>query len=107
MPVREHEAIAVRPQRIGRIVTQKSLPQRVSNRREPHRRARMPGIRLLHRINRQRADGIDAEKVQVYLSFRLTHVSSPAVGPAMEGCPLRFFDTSLMLAGANRVGILC
>ena len=53
VPVGQHEAIAVRPDRILGIEAQKVLPQRVSHRRHRHRRAGMARIGLLHRIHRE------------------------------------------------------
>ena len=58
--VGQHEAVAVGPQRIGRVVAQGILPQRIGDRREAHRRAGVPGLRLLHGIDGQRPDGVDA-----------------------------------------------
>ena len=65
MAGRQHEAVAVGPQRIGRVVAQKLLPQRIGDRRDAHRRAGMAGLRLLHGVDGERADGIDAQPVDV------------------------------------------
>jgi hypothetical protein len=40
--VRQQEAVAVRPVRLRRIVFEEARPQRVGDRRQPHRRAGMP-----------------------------------------------------------------
>ena len=48
----QHEAVAVHPVRVGRVVAQITLPQRVGGRRGIHRRARMPGLCLLDGIGR-------------------------------------------------------
>src|SRR5437763_11284845 len=61
--VRENEAISIRPHRIRGIVTQKLLPQNISHRRKCNGSAGMPGVGLLYRIDRKRADGINAEGV--------------------------------------------
>jgi len=60
MPGREHKTVAVGPQRVSGIVTEKLLPQRIYHGGQGHRRARMAGIRLLHRVDGERANGIDA-----------------------------------------------
>src|SRR5215471_8771997 len=57
--VREHEAIAVGPDRVLRIEVQDAIPERVKQWRERHRRTGMPGLRLLDRIHREGADGVD------------------------------------------------
>src|SRR5438270_3351409 len=63
MPVGQHESIPIGPNWILRVETQKLLPDRVGDRRQCHWRARMPGIRLLHGIHRQRANRVDTELV--------------------------------------------
>ena len=65
MAGRQHEAVAVGPQRIGRVVAQKLLPQRIGDRRNAHRRAGMARLRLLHGVDGQCADGIDTQPVDV------------------------------------------
>ncbi len=65
MAAGEHEAIAVGPGGVRRIVAQVPRPQNVGERREGHRCARMPGVGLLHRIHGQRADGVDAQLVEI------------------------------------------
>lgn len=62
----QHETIAIGPQGIGGIVTQEILPQRVGYRRHRRWRAWMAGISLLHGINGQRPDGIDAELIVIW-----------------------------------------
>jgi hypothetical protein len=56
--VGEHEAIAVRPARVGRVVTQQVVPQHLGDVGHAHRGARVTGIGLLHGIHAERADGI-------------------------------------------------
>ena len=60
MPIGQHEAVAVRPDRIVGIEAQKILPKRIGHRRQRHRRAGMTGIGLLYGIDRECADGVDA-----------------------------------------------
>ena len=78
VPVRKHKSVAVGPQRIRRVVAQILLPQFIHHRRQPHRRPRMSGIGLLHGVNRQRTNGIDAELIHIQLTLRLTHWNSCA-----------------------------
>ena len=56
--VRQHEAVAVRPVRVGRVVAQVAAPQRHGDLGHAHRHAGVAGIGLLHRVHRQRANGI-------------------------------------------------
>ena len=60
---RQHEAVAVGPDRIVRVEAQKSLPQRVGHRRHAPSACRDARIGLLDRIHRQGADGVDAELI--------------------------------------------
>ena len=68
--VGEHEAIAVRPDRILRIEAHDPVPERVDERRQRHRRAGMAGLRLLNRIDRQRANAIDRQLIQLRSGHR-------------------------------------
>src|SRR6185369_13159175 len=61
MTVREHEAIPVGPDRILRIESHYSIPERVYQRCQGHRCARMSGLGLLHCVDRKRANGVDAK----------------------------------------------
>ncbi len=64
VPAGQHEPVAIGPLRIVRVEAEKVLPQRVGDRRQRHRSARMPRVRLLHRVHRQRADRVDAQLVE-------------------------------------------
>ena len=55
----EDEAIAVRPERRGRVVAQVLRPQLIGDRRQGHRRAGMAAVGRLDGVHRQRADGVD------------------------------------------------
>src|SRR6266568_7355639 len=57
--VREHKPIAVGPDRVLRIEAQDAMPERVHQRRECHRRAGVPGLRLLDRIYREGTNSVD------------------------------------------------
>ena len=56
--VRHHEAIAIWPERIGRVVLEVIVPEHFGDIRHAHRHARMTGIRLLYRIHREGPDCI-------------------------------------------------
>jgi hypothetical protein len=62
--VGEHEPVAVRPQRVRRVVVQEPVPHGVRDRGQAHRRARVPGVGLLNGVHGQRADGVDARDVK-------------------------------------------
>ena len=62
---REHEAVAIRPVRIGGIVLHVPGEERVGQRREGHRRSGMSRVRLLDRVHGEGADGVDAEQIEI------------------------------------------
>ena len=66
--VREHEAVAVGPDRVLRVEAHDAVPDGVDQRRKRHRRAGMSGIGLLDRVDGKRADGIDAQLIDFSLS---------------------------------------
>src|SRR5215813_5592334 len=59
--VREHETVPVRPDRVLGIEAHDAIPECVHQRRERHGRAGVPGLGLLYRIHRKRANGIDCQ----------------------------------------------
>ena len=59
--VGEHEPIAVGPDRVLRIEAHHAIPDRVDQRRQRHRRARVSGLGLLDRVDREGADGVDRQ----------------------------------------------
>jgi hypothetical protein len=61
----EDEAVASGPGRIGRVVTHHVAVEQIGDRRERHRRAGMPGVRLLHRVHRERANRVDRLRASV------------------------------------------
>src|SRR6202162_1420656 len=65
MTDREHEAVSIWPDRIGRIEAQKLLPQTVNDRSHSHRCSWMRGGRPRHGIQGKRADGIDAQLIDL------------------------------------------
>ena len=54
--VRQHEAVAVGPGRIGRVVLQIMAPQHRGDVGHAHRHARVAGIRLLDRVDREKTN---------------------------------------------------
>ncbi len=65
MACREHEAIAIGPVRFGRVVLHDARPQHVRERRQRHRRARVPGVGLLYRVHREATDHVDRALVEL------------------------------------------
>jgi hypothetical protein len=70
MPVREHEPIAVGPDRVLGIEAHDAVPDRVHQRRERHRGAGVSGLGLLDRIHRERANGIDRQLIHLLVGHR-------------------------------------
>src|SRR6266545_4471262 len=64
VPARQDEPIAIGPVRLCGGMSQMTLPEHVRERRQRHRGARMARLRLLHRIHRERADGVYAELLE-------------------------------------------
>ena len=58
MTVRQHEAVAIGPVRVGRVVLEVPSPQRNRDLRHPHRHPRMTRFRLLDRVGGKEADRI-------------------------------------------------
>ena len=61
VPRREDEPVASGPLRRGRVVAHLLRVEDVGDGRERHRRARMAGVRLLHRVHREDADRVDRQ----------------------------------------------
>ena len=61
---RQHEAIAIRPCRVRRIEFEESRKQHGSDVGHAHGHARMTGLRLLDRIDRQKADRVGHFRVR-------------------------------------------
>ena len=67
VPGGEDEPVAVGPLRVRGIVVHHLGVEEVRERRERHRGARMPGVRLLDGVHRQRPDGVDRTLLDVSL----------------------------------------
>jgi hypothetical protein len=63
--IRKHKAIAIRPNRILRIETEDTIPKDVDERSKGHRGTGVSGMGLLNGINRERADRIDAQLIEL------------------------------------------
>jgi hypothetical protein len=59
VPVGKHEAVAVGPCRVRRVVAQELAPEDFGDLRHAHRHAGMAGFRLLDRVHGEDADGVD------------------------------------------------
>ena len=62
---REHESVAVGPLRIGGVVLHDLRVEQVRSRRERQRGARMTGLRRLNGVDRERANRVDAELIEL------------------------------------------
>ena len=82
--VREHEAVAVGPDRILRVEAHDPVPDRVDQRRQRHRRAGVPGLGLLDRVDREGADGVDRELVEIRAGQRAGFAHGFASTPALD-----------------------
>ena len=65
VPGGEHEPVAVGPRRVGGVVLHDPRVEHVRGRREAERGARMARLRGLDGVDRQRADRVDAELVEL------------------------------------------
>ena len=65
MAVGQHEAVAVGPDRVLRVEAQDAVARGVGQRRQGHRRARVPGVGRLDGVHRERADGVDRSQVEI------------------------------------------
>ena len=74
MAVRQDEAVAIRPDRILRIEAHDPVPQGVDQRRQGHRRSGMARLRLLDRVDGQRADRVDRQLIELLLGHALPFV---------------------------------
>src|SRR5262249_60651865 len=99
MAVREDEAIAIGPDRILRIEAQDAIPDRIDQWRERHRRAGGSGFGLLHRVDRKRANGVDAQLIEFRIR-QMVHSSCRAHGRLLS--LLTFVSSDATLARRRR-----
>src|SRR5579864_118006 len=71
MSVGKDKAVAVGPDGIFRVVTEKALPKDVRHGRQGHGRSGMAGIGLLYRVHGESAEGVDAELVNIACIFNV------------------------------------
>ena len=88
MAVGQHEAVAVGPVRVARVVLQVPVPQRDGDLGHAHRRAGVARIGLLHGVHRQGADGIGHQR-RVVVRWGC-HVREDRLGRWSGGGPARF-----------------
>jgi hypothetical protein len=77
VPAGEHEAVAVRPLGVGRVVAHDPRVERVGDRRECHRRAGVAGVGLLNGVHRERANRVDAQLVERGVGHGRGHLATP------------------------------
>ena len=65
VPAGEHEAVAVRPFGVFRVVPHEARPQHVGDGRGFHGKARMAAVGLLDGVDGQHADGVDASLLEI------------------------------------------
>src|SRR5258705_10421062 len=70
--VGEHEPITVGPDGVIRVEAHLAVPDRVNERRERHRRAGVPRLGLLDRIDGERANGVDRQLVEPRVGHRFS-----------------------------------
>ena len=92
MAVGEHEAVAVGPARIGRVVAQVPAPERDRDLGHAHGRAGMAGVGLLHRVHRERADRVGHQR-------RALRVAPPASAIVVSGESIAAIGRELPCAG--------
>ncbi len=66
----ENEAIAIGPERVGGIIAKKTLPQGIDHGSQTHGSAGMAGVGLLHGVDGECADRVDAELVDIWLTHK-------------------------------------
>ena len=80
----QDEPVPAQPLRVGRIVPHHVLEQQVGQRRQAHRRARMPVAGPLDGIGRQHPDGVHRPHVEVGPPDRIGQ--GPGQQWVAEGC---------------------
>ena len=99
MPRREDEAVAVGPVRVRRVVPHRARVEHVGERGEAHRRPGVTRVRLLHGVDRERADRVDAQLVE-----RLRVGGRCVIGPLRSPLAAQYprFPGQLVRAPAGR-----
>ena len=84
---REDEAVAVRPDRVGRVEPEELLPERVGDRGHRHRGARVARVGRLDSVHGQGLDRADATQVEVVLGGHGRKLPSHQKSGAEEALP--------------------
>jgi len=84
MSVRQHEAIAIDPMRIARVVTQVARPERHGDLGHPHRHARVSGLRGFDCVHRECADCVCKLAVGRFRARRHGSGSDRSVGHGVK-----------------------
>ena len=87
VPRGEDEAVAPGPVRLRRIVTHLLGVEQVRDGGERHRGSRVPGVCLLHRVHRERADRVDR------LAGEVGHGTTPSIVEAPGNDPVPRLST--------------
>ena len=90
---RQHEAIAIEPQRRARIVPEVALPQHVRHRCAAQRQPGVARVRLLDRIDRESPDRVDRQRRKVGRHRRADAsmvVRCPTHGGSQKPDPVRY-----------------
>ena len=88
MPVGEHEAIAIAPLGVGRVVAHELMKEQIRHGRIAQRRPRVPAVRLLYGIHGKKPQCIDRQLIQfahnnLTLLSRILRFPIDVRGPAM------------------------
>ena len=65
VPCREHEAVAIGPAGVARVVAHDARVEQIGGGRHRHRHPRVTRVRGLDGVHRQRADGVDRELLAI------------------------------------------
>ena len=74
---RQHEAVAVRPRRVGGVVAEVPREQRVRDGRRTHGHAGVAGVGLLDAVDGEKADGVDAAVFKGLCARHWAHLVLP------------------------------
>ncbi len=65
MPRRQNESISIKPRWVLGVMLKMLCPERVSHRRATHWHSRVATVRFLNTIDREAANRIDAESLNI------------------------------------------
>src|SRR5215470_19466981 len=96
MTVREYEAIAIGPDWVLWIKFEGTIPYRIDERRERHRCSGMPGVSLLHGIDGERANRVDAQLIK-FCGAQILNWSDCGTHECLRGKCSKFGPSSVRL----------